>query len=209
MTVPSATAHPLACPGCAGLDQVQRVSEVYRAGTSRYGATGWAVGAAGGQLAFLHIAHTGTTVSALAAALDPRPAIRSHRGLAVIGGLLLVCALGLIVLDGVLVANGLRAGFHGITYQAVLLMLVPPLVFAVPAAMMLTAPLRANRWKRQVAQGMPHAYTVWQRAWYCHRCGGAYLPPAENDSRLPTGRLLTASDFRDLLRHVGGFSHVS
>jgi hypothetical protein len=209
MTAVDHTVHAaVACPGCTGIDQSQRVPEVYRSGISGYSGTGWAAGIAAGQPAAYRTVHSGSIISNTAAALEPRPTLTSHRGTAMIGTFLLLCAAAFAI---VMIQAGAHTSWSGLanSAKALLAMLFYPACFGLIGAALLIPSFRAHRWRQQVARGMPRTYDVWQRAWYCHRCGGVYFPPTEASLGLPTGRLLTTPEFRHLLRHVGGFNHVS
>jgi hypothetical protein len=147
---------------------------------------GWSNYTAGGW--------AGSVVTALSAELDPRPRVRGQGGLPFVGLCFLLLA--------------------GVTLLMILVSNVPVLfVWVVVSATIgiafLVPYFRANRWRGQVNAAMPRIYDVWQRAWFCQRCGGVFFPAREAAVGLPTGRLLSTGELRYLLRPVGGIQHVS
>lgn len=132
--------------------------------------------------------------------LDPRPVIRTHRGAAVCGLLVLLIGevIGLLMLPGGSVSG---PGFLRIAWTAGVPVVIAGLI-AYPF-------FRAAYWRRRIARGFAVSYPVWEAARYCAACDAVWIPAADTMSGLPVRQLLSAEEFRLVLRRAGGFERVS
>jgi hypothetical protein len=74
------------------------------------------------------------------------------------------------------------------------------LAFVIPTTM------RASRTDREWLRLLPALHAVWQEAWYCARCGGAFL----DRSSTPDGHespLVDPERFQDLILWAGSQRH--
>ena len=165
--------HALTCPRCQREDRVQKVSALVANGTTTEMRYGWTVGRVGGQR--FH----GNTVSwsrqqtllagMLAPPRRPLPLVSCAAGIAV---LLLVLSLLCIVSEAASVAAEANS--------AVVLMIAVFAVFPLGLLVVLVRGVRTNalssqmawlEWQRQMQK--------WQVLYYCHRCGGVFMPGSE------------------------------
>jgi rubredoxin len=70
--------------------------------------------------------------------------------------------------------------------------------------------IEASRRNKRVDQGRPAALAIWNHAWYCHRCGGAYFPAAGADipPNVPRQTLLEPAAFQQLVWNAGGYDDL-
>lgn len=200
---------PLACPHCRQIERVQHVPAVYRSGLGSYHGTSSAVGVAGGHVAYGYNAYGGVSVSSVASALSPAPAPR-RTGWLLGACLFFIPPLVLMVwialnmtrhVDPTAVTAAQKGGYAFGTW-------LMPVFFFLPVALFLGAFVRRVRRNSLVRRGEPAALAVWNQAWYCDRCGGAFFP-AGTPGPVPTGQLLHLGAFRKVVWSAGGYAHVS
>ncbi|HEV2638559.1 MAG TPA: hypothetical protein VGX23_25660 [Actinocrinis sp.] len=88
---------------------------------------------------------------------------------------------------------------------------------AVIAALVAYPFFRSAYWRGRTARGFALSYPVWESARYCARCDAVWIPPAAAAASaavadlpgFPAQRMLSTTEFRLVLRRVGGFEHLS
>jgi hypothetical protein len=64
--------------------------------------------------------------------------------------------------------------------------------------------IRRQRINARLRRGNPASVALWSAAWFCHRCGGVFFP-AGTPLEVPTGQLLPALAFRQLVWTAAGY----
>ena len=175
------------CPQCATTAMVRRVSALVWEGHSQlsmYGTRGRRRVGRGGWPAVGGSAYRGIQVSSLAQALSPPPFPPSRTAWWV-----WITILAAYCVSWVAIGIGLwNAPSRPSDMSAVdVLVGVGAGVCVVPAlaTVLLVALLnRRRRTDRQWRQAMPAMAEVWQAAWFCGRCGGAFLDAATAPAEL-------------------------
>lgn len=175
--------HALTCPHCQREDRVQKVSALVAHGTTTGMHYGWTVGRVGRQRFHGHTVAWSRQQTLLAGQLAPPgrplPLIGCAAGIAV---LLLVLSLLCIVSEAASVA----AEASG----AVVFMMAVFVVFPVGLLVVLVRGVRTNapssqmawlEWQRQMQK--------WQALYYCHRCGGVFVPGSGDFVPAPATRV--------------------
>lgn len=197
------------CPHCCQLDLVQSVPAVRADGVSTSSGahlySGVGVGSTGLVPVFgtATVEHTHTT--ALARSLAPEPTRRPVRRLTIIGLFLLLPALFAVVIAIDSVARSLdpRPTSLGV--------LVGEATFiggvALPGLLVLGVVVFRGLRNRRISRGCGLARSVWQRAFYCHRCGVAFWPlsPAPG---IPARQAFTPHHFRWFVWNAGGYANI-
>jgi hypothetical protein len=199
----------LACPHCGQVERVQHVPAVYRNGLGMYQGSSAAIGVAGGHVAYANAVHGGVTISSIASALSPAPAPRK-------AGWLLGASLFFIPPFVLMVWIALNMTRHGSPTAVTAAQKsgyafgtwLIPVFFLLPVVLFLAAFIRRVRRNSLVLRGQHAALAVWNQAWYCDRCGGAFFP-AGTPGPVPTGRLLHLGVFRYVVWSAGGYAHAS
>lgn len=194
---PATQPNQFACPQCHYMDQVQKVSSVFGAGTASSAMSGTvnSVGfgvAGGGGAAFGAVTNSFGTASfsgqsqtmlSRHLAPPPQPTYRSPWGVWSVLGLI-ACLVGLsctlpYILSGIAystqgprTANSAAAfGVGGLICSA---------AFLLGAVAIVVGNVSAGRSRMQrVRQQMPiweMAYARWHQLYYCHRCDGVFAP---------------------------------
>lgn len=201
-------ASQLCCPGCGQAEQVQRVPAAYQEGLGWYGGASATVGVAAGHVAYGYGMHQGVTVTAVAGALAPAPALRR------VGGFLAAALFFVPVLAvGVWVAiavsrHGAPAGSNGLQkgsfdFGAWLV----PAFFSLPFIGFLAAFMARVRRNNQIRSGQARAVAVWSHGCMCRRCGGVFFPVG-TPLDVPTGQVLSLAGFRHIVWSAGGYAAV-
>ncbi|MGA6167710.1 hypothetical protein [Amycolatopsis magusensis] len=189
MDTGEATPSPLACPQCREVDQVQHVPAVHHGGRLSYRGVGPAMTGDTGYATPYH----GVATSAVSAALDPNPPLRSTSGQLVLGilstifsGFALIIALSLTLTDAHISLIGL---FWTWIWPAL------GIGMAVLGFLQYSHRGRANA---EMRLGSQRVLDVWSRAWFCHRCGVVFFPENAQVIPLPAVRayLWQIGDYR-------------
>jgi hypothetical protein len=180
------------CPSCGQLDRVQRVPAVYYGGHSYYRGQGPVVAVPAGD----GVVHTsgqvsGVTVTGAARALDPFPPRRRDGGLVAAVVLLAVVGSCFLLLPLSSIDDPPPGGVLGFG----LISLPSACVYAAVGTLVWLY-VRRRREHRRRREGIPAAQAVWERGWFCHRCGGVFLPE---------GPLMAPARFRELVARAGGY----
>jgi hypothetical protein len=64
--------------------------------------------------------------------------------------------------------------------------------------------IRRQRINARLRRGNPESVALWSAAWFCHRRGGVFFP-AGTPLEVPTGQLLPALAFRQLVWTAAGY----
>lgn len=79
------------------------------------------------------------------------------------------------------------------------------------AAWLLAIWAKASQRNKRVERGRPAALKVWDRAWYCFRCGGAFIPESQAQGltdEVPRDVLLEPRVFQHLVWTAGGYEDL-
>lgn len=195
--MPYMNSGPLTCPQCYRVEQVQKVTAVVDSGTSHgmYSGTTTGVGytfGGGVSVAQGRTTISGTTQTALSQQLTPpkKPSYGASEVVG-IGGTLLFGFIGFYsFINGLGSASscsydpsqcsGLSAVIAG---PLICLLLVGLVIFGairMHASEKRKAAVEIPRWQRAMAR--------WEQLFYCHRCGGVFLPGER--FLVPLGRML-------------------
>jgi hypothetical protein len=185
------------CPSCGLLDRVQHVPAAYHGGHSFYRGQGPAVAIpVGDSVVFTNSQVSGVSVTAVARALDPFPLPRRGGGLlaaAIVPALAGSCFL---LLPFSAFDDPPPGGAAAKALGAAVLSLPSVGVYGAAGVLVWLYARRLREHRRQ-RRGVPAARQVWERGWFCHRCGGVYFAEA--------GRLLSPAHFRQLVARAGGY----
>lgn len=189
----------IACPQCAQVDQVQSVPAVHQGGSVAHNMVGGAipVSRGDGTVTYLQGNYRGTSTTALARELDPVPPLRG-------GGCFLALALVLLIPAMFMtLAAILAVGGHTSVLSTIATFAPAGFLLAMVA---LFGGLYATRAKqnRVLSQGTPASRELWASAWYCHRCGGVFLPEP-NAHAVPYRQLMAPATFRTYVWRAGGY----
>jgi hypothetical protein len=196
-----------AYPQCATIAMVRRVSALVWEGHSQLSMHGTHVGVVGLGLwpAVGVSTHRGTQVSSLAQVLSPPPFPPSRRAWWVwITVLAVYCASWVAI--GVWAWNTPSRPPDVSTVDVLTgvgMCVAPALATIVLLAVLLT---RRRRKDRQWRKAMPAMAEVWQAAWFCGRCGGAFLDAPTVPPDL-SRRLVPPPNFRDMVFLAGLAAH--
>ncbi|MEY9912810.1 hypothetical protein ABIA35_009077 [Catenulispora sp. MAP12-49] len=195
----------LCCPGCGQVEQVQRVPAAYQEGQGWYGGTSATIGVAAGRIAYGYGIHEGATITALASALAPAPALRRVGGF-LATALFFVPVLVVGVWLGLTVSrhgapassNGLQKGSYDFGAWMV------PAFFSLPLIGFLAAVVARVRRNSRIRSGQSRAVGVWSHGCICRRCGGVFFPVG-TPLEVPTGQVMSVASFRRIVWSAGGY----
>jgi hypothetical protein len=184
------------CPSCGHLDRVQHVPAVYYGGHSYYRGQGPMVAVpAGDGVIYTSSQVSGVTVSGAARALDPFPPRRRNGGL--VAALVLLALVGsCLLLLPFSAVDDPPPGGTGAQVLAIGLISLPSVCVFGAVGTLIWLYVRRVRESRRRRAGIPAAQALWERGWFCHRCGGVYLAQ---------GQLMTPARFRELVGQAGGY----
>ncbi|MFI7119035.1 hypothetical protein [Amycolatopsis sp. NPDC049868] len=190
----------IACPQCAQVDQVQSVPAVFQSGQTTYRMQGGMTAIpAGDGVVYTATTHTGVSVTATAASLNPYPVLRG-------GGCFLALALVLSIPAFVFLAfandvldENVAPTADGRVAQFIGASIFPVGAFALVALFAVLYVLRLRR-NARIRRGIPAALEYWRQAWFCHRCGGVFFP---------RGDLMPAATFRGQVWRAGDYAGLT
>ncbi|SDY46485.1 hypothetical protein SAMN05421504_105635 [Amycolatopsis xylanica] len=195
----------IACPQCAQVDQVQSVPAVHQGGSVTHSVVGGAIPVSygDGNVTYLQGNYRGTSMSALARELDPTPPLRGGGCFLALAMVLLIPAVFMTIIGFLVLGD-----HHPEMAESPIISTIT--VFA-PAGLLLAmvalfAGLYGTRVKknRHLRQGTPESRELWAGAWYCHRCGGVFLPEQTRHA-VPARQLMSPSTFRSYVWRAGGY----
>ncbi|ACU77437.1 hypothetical protein Caci_8619 [Catenulispora acidiphila DSM 44928] len=193
----------LDCPRCSRVDQVQSVAAVHMAGKSSSVGVSATLGhiSRGGLFEALTLSGTSSSTE-LSASLEPMPTVSSGTGRKVVAILGLVLT-AIYTIWGLAQSGQSQTGYIGDEPVTVNSGVNPGAVLAVAGvlslcfALLLQSGLRAGRRYRAIQDGTPRVLELWNAAWFCHRCGGVFIPGEHH--------LMTLPAFRSRIWETGGF----
>lgn len=196
----------LFCPQCNRVDWVQSVPAAVAEGTH----TGFSSGVhsgigtiAGGLVPVVGTSsHEFSHSSAVAKSLALAPTLPTAGRLTAFAVLLMLPAAGFYGAAYIGYSMDPPESSNPIRFLASLAgLLCFPVAWSLPVVIMLTVAVKRVRRSNRVGFGRGRAHSVWQRAYYCHRCAVAFWPEPTAPG-LPYRVALSPSDFR---RHVWAF----
>ncbi|WP_433621037.1 hypothetical protein [Nocardia sp. CA-120079] len=199
----------ISCPACGRMDLIQSVPAVHSDGVSTSSGmdlySGVGIAANGLVPVFGSATVERTHTTALARSLAREPNQRPVARITVLGLLLLLPALLVVVMSiaSAATSNNPEATHVGFLAGAALFVggIAAPGLFVLGVAA-----LRGRR-NGRISRGRRNAHSVWQSAFYCHRCGSAFWPfsPAPG---VPARQAFAPQHFRWFVWNAGGYANV-
>ncbi|MGW6729630.1 hypothetical protein ACWF9G_27330 [Nocardia sp. NPDC055029] len=201
----------LSCPHCDRTDWVQSVPAAVSEGTHSGYSTGVHTGVGIGQGGLVPVIGTSSREvshsSALARSLALAPVLPTP-------GRLTAFAI-LLMLPTAMFFAAAALGFHTdppegnpVRVLASLAgMFAIPIVWSIPVVALLAAAVKRARRNGRVASGRARAHSVWQGAYYCHRCGLAFWPQSMHPG-IPSRVGVPPGEFRWYVWNVGGYAKL-
>lgn len=199
----------ITCPHCRQLDFVQSVPAVHSDGVSTSSGTnlysGVGIAATGLVPVFGSTTVERTHTTALARSLAREPSRRPVARITALGLLLLLPALFLVAMCIASVATSATSEATNVGVLAGAALFVGGI--AAPGLFVLGIAVLRGRRNGRISRGRRTAHTVWQAAFYCHRCGLAFWPfsPAPG---VPARQAFAPQHFRWFVWNAGGYANI-
>ncbi|WP_131817201.1 hypothetical protein [Nocardia salmonicida] len=201
----------LSCPLCEGIDMVQSVPAAMSEGTHSGYSTGVHSGVgigSGGLVPAIGVStHEFSHSSALARSLAWRPALATGGRHTLLGLVLSFFFVSAFALGCVATSIDPPDGDPIQILVSLIGLFVFPIVLSIPLFAIVAGAIKRARRAAKIAAGSPRARTVWQNAFYCHRCGTAFWPQP-TFPEVPHRTALTLNQFRWHVWNAGGYANL-
>ena len=176
------------CPHCAQIDQVQRVPAIVGSGRSTYRESGLTVSGDPGGVSVGVQSNDGVAITDTARRLDFVPPSRPSVG-NLAGCVSILMLMGGIYGVAVCIDQNAAVGWLW-------------LLFFLGGVVLFVHTIRRIRSRTGPVPDVSAARAVWNSGWFCHRCGGAFFP-VDTPHTVPTGKLLSPEEFREVVHDAG------